>query len=256
MLALVTNDDGIDSDGLRVLAEAAVAAGLDVLVAAPATEYSGASAAMASVRTEGQLAVHERVMEGVDARRVVAVEASPAFIVFAALGRVFDERPDVILSGINIGPNTGHNVLHSGTVGAALTGGSHGVPSVAISMAAAQPRHWDTAAAVAERVIRRVARSDEPVVLNVNVPDVPPERLKGLRPAPLAPYGAVQARLVDAGQGMTRLAFEELPVDRVGRTDASLLAEGWATVTALRGIGEDSTVDLDGVQESNGWPMA
>jgi 5'-nucleotidase len=110
VLALVTNDDGIDSPGLRVLAEAAIAAEMDILVAAPASEYSGASAAMASVCVGGQLAVHERALDGIGTKAALAVEASPAFIVFAALGQAFSARPDVVLAGINIGPNTGHNV--------------------------------------------------------------------------------------------------------------------------------------------------
>src|SRR5215469_4750340 len=121
MRALITNDDGIGSVGLRLLAEVAAGAGLEVTVAAPDTERSGSGTGLSALEPGGRLRLAEQALPGLDGIRAVAVQASPAFIVYAATGGAFGPVPDIVLSGINVGPNVGHAVLHSGTVGAALT---------------------------------------------------------------------------------------------------------------------------------------
>jgi 5'-nucleotidase len=125
MRVLVTNDDGIDSIGLRVLAGVAVEAGCEVVVAAPHTERSGSSAALTVLEEHGRLGVHEHRLAGLDVR-ALGVEATPAFIAMVAARGAFGEPPDLVASGMNHGPNTGHAVLHSGTVGAALTAATFG----------------------------------------------------------------------------------------------------------------------------------
>lgn len=246
---LVTNDDGIDSEGLRTLAAAAVAAGLEVYVAAPATEHSGMSAALSSLQDDGRLVLDDRRLAGVDARRAVAVQATPAFIAFSGVKGAFGAVPDLVLSGVNEGPNTGSAVLHSGTVGAALTAATHGVPAIAFSMASGRVGHWATAGAVARRVLSWLDGAPEPVVLNVNVPDVGPGELRGLREARLAPYGAVQARVADVGGAEVRLSIDETPPGVEQDSDAVLLSQGWATVTALRAPCEAPAVDLSGLAD-------
>src|SRR3954469_21966815 len=114
MRVLVTNDDGIDSVGLHRLARVAVGAGWDVVVAPPDQEYSGSSAsltALPALADGGRLLVHERRIPDLGAERVLAVEATPGFIVFACARGAFGERPDLILSVINRGPNTGTAIL-------------------------------------------------------------------------------------------------------------------------------------------------
>ena len=107
MRALITNDDGIDSAGLRTLAQVAVAAGLKVTVAAPDGERSGSSAAMSGLAQGGRLLVEDRTLEGLADVRTVAVQASPAMIVFLGSHGAFGEPPDIVLAGINRGPNVG-----------------------------------------------------------------------------------------------------------------------------------------------------
>ncbi|MDQ1537680.1 MAG: 5/3-nucleotidase, partial [Actinomycetota bacterium] len=153
MRALVTNDDGIESVGLRVLAAAGVQAGLEVVVAAPSSEYSGSSAALTAFESGGHLILDDVELDGLVVRRSVAVDASPAYITMAAVAGTFGPPPELVLSGINRGPNTGQSILHSGTVGAALTASTHGCPGIAFSLAAAQPTEFATAAAVAGRVL-------------------------------------------------------------------------------------------------------
>jgi 5'-nucleotidase len=249
--ALVTNDDGIGSQGLLTLARVAFEAGLDVVVAAPHREASGSSAALTAVEEHGWFLVHRRTLDGLEDVPAFAVEGSPAFIALTALRGAFGPAPDVVLSGVNHGPNTGHAVLHSGTVGAALTASTYGCRALAVSMAAAGPTQWGTAAVVARRAVDWLVVQDEPSVLNVNVPDIPVERLRGLRPARLAAFGAVQTNVVEVDEGSVKLEFAEVEEDHEPGTDTALLAEGWATLTELVAPCE-RPADFPGLQDEPG----
>ena len=255
MRALVTNDDGIDSPGLHLLARLAVEAGLEVTVAAPDQEYSGSGAALTVVHDHGRLALQERRLPGADGVRALAVQGSPAFIAFGRVRGAFGERPDLVLSGINRGPNTGSAVLHSGTVGAALTGTTHGLPGLAVSLAGAADRTaehaWDTAEEATARVLRWVlAHPPGPVVVNVNVPDVPPDRLRGLCGARLSPFGAAQVDVAETGEDFVTLTFSEVSDEPAPDTDVALLREGWATVTLLQAPSEVPGADLPGLDRA------
>lgn len=272
MLALVTNDDGVGSVGIRVLARSALAAGLDVLVAAPARDMSGASAALTSVEKDGRFLIDEVAWD--DARqapgRIVSVEAAPAFIVRAAFSGAFGASPDLVLSGVNHGFNTGHAVLHSGTVGAALTASTHKAPSLAVSTDAGTEIHWDTVTQVIGMALAWMIDTALPVVLNVNVPNIAPADLRGLRRARLAAFGAVQATVVEAGtdpaegpapatgrpspaaagggaskpaRGFRKLAYHQVDGELEPGTDAALLADGFACFTPLQAVCEAGGVD-------------
>ena len=239
MRALVTNDDGIGSIGLRTLAQAAVAAGLEVTVAAPDAERSGSSAALSALEADGKLLIQEHTLDGLEDVTALAVQASPALIAFVAAYGAFGQRPGVVLSGINHGPNTGQAVLHSGTVGAAFTAASHGIPALAVSLASATPTHWDTAAAAASAALEWfLPQAGEAVVANVNVPDVPHPQLRGLRAARLASFGAVQASIGEPGGGFIPVTFSEPDTEPGPGTDLALVRQGWASVTVLRGLRE------------------
>lgn len=245
MHALVTNDDGIDSVGLRRLAQVAMAAGLEVTVAAPDSERSGSSASLSALEVAGQLMVEERELDGLSGIRALSVQASPALIVSVATQGAFGQPPGIVLSGINAGPNTGQAVLHSGTVGAAFTAVSHGIPAMALSLASVKPQHWDTAAATATRAIDWfLPRAEVPVVINVNTPDLPAGELRGLRAARLASFGAVQATIGRPGRGFIPVTFSEPATEPGPGTDLALLRQGWATLTPLRGPREYDRFDL------------
>jgi 5'-nucleotidase len=155
---------------------------------------------------------------------------------------MFGPPPAVVLSGVNHGLNTGEAIIHSGTVGAALTAGIGGVPGAAFSMDVAarpgEPVHWDTAAFVARSVVSWLLEVETPVVLNVNVPNVTGEALRGLERANLAPVGTVQTTVTEEGTG-----------ERVGATaaghqpppgsDTALVASGIASYTPIRSVTED-----------------
>lgn len=264
MRVLVTNDDGIAAPGLLALARAAADAGHQVVVAAPDAERSGASAALTAVEDEGRIVVARHTLDGLD--EAYAVGGSPAFIAWLAAGGAFGNPPDAVLSGVNRGANAGRAVLHSGTVGAALTAAAAGTPGVAVSLdvltaavasagsggAAVRAidrvddaaRHWATAARVGVGLLTALVPG---VVFNVNTPDVPYDRLRGVRRAGLSRFGQVQMTVVEAGEGFVRTTVEATGDRPDPGTDLAVLADGYASVTALRGLAELSDVELPGV---------
>ncbi|MFB9685244.1 5'/3'-nucleotidase SurE [Amycolatopsis plumensis] len=246
MRALITNDDGIGSPGLAALARGAVAHGWTVVVAAPAEEASGTSAGLSAVGDDGRVVVQRRELPGLPDVPAYAVAAHPGLIALAAAQGSFGEAPDVVLSGVNHGANVGRAVLHSGTVGAALTASLNGARAMAVSLDVGlepeSPPHWETAVAVAATLFDRLAALPAGAVLNLNVPDRAEAGVP--RRAGLAEFGAVRSRVRDEGDGAFSLAAVvvegELPAD----SDARLLAEGHPTVTALRSVTEDTGIDL------------
>ncbi|ACZ31780.1 Survival protein SurE [Xylanimonas cellulosilytica DSM 15894] len=251
MLALITNDDGIASPGLVVLARVAQAAGYDVVIAAPKAESSGASAALHGAELDGRLMVEPAEPPGLpDGVRAFAVSADPALITFSAAYGAFGARPDLVLSGVNRGPNVGNAVLYSGTVGAALAATSLGIRAVAVSLDAADPVHWDTAEQVAAHALAWFATVDAGRrTLNVNVPDLPPGELRGLRQAPLASFGAVHARVVPADPLEAGRRGDDVVIRYEGterhtepESDAGMLDAGWATATLLVAPWADTTL--------------
>jgi 5'-nucleotidase len=237
---LVTNDDGIAAPGLAALAGAAHRHGFDVVVAAPAGEMSGMSAALRADPVDGRLDLRRTRLGAVPA---FAVAASPAYlVVLGALG-AFGEPPALILAGINRGANAGLGVLHSGTVGAVLTAANSGLRGLAVSLDVFEPGvgdlgeppddelPWEVAAALAAGLFDEIAAAPPGTVLNLNVPGRVP--VAGLRPATLAPFGQVQLALSEIGGDHVRPAVERATARAPG-SDVGLLAEGYATLTALQ----------------------
>lgn len=250
MRALVTNDDGINSPGLHALARVARDADLEVLIAAPTADRSGASASLSAMEDEGRVVIHPHRVPELPDIQAVAVQAAPAFIVQAAMTGALGPPPDVVVSGINIGVNTGHAILHSGTVGAAFTAATHGRPGLAVSVAAATGPRFDTAVLAAAPALDWLCRSAGTPVLNVNVPDCAPSAIKGLRRARLARFGAVEARVRERGEGWVTFTYADVEAEHEAGTDAALLAAGYACYTVLEAVREG---DAAGVEELDGW---
>jgi 5'-nucleotidase len=247
---LITNDDGIDSPGLAVLAAVAHDAGHDVLVAAPSREFSGSSAALTAVERDGRILVEPRDLPGLSGVPAWSVAASPALIVLVALsgGLPGDDPPDLVLSGINYGANAGRAVTHSGTVGAALTAALGGRRAAAISVGhsvrrPAEPR-WATPAAIVTQLLPMIIELPPGVLLNVNVPDIPYEDLRGIKQTPLATFGAVQFIVAERGEGYVRMTLEDNEADLETGTDEYWLARNHVTVTPIRPAGEATDIEL------------
>lgn len=261
MRILVTNDDGVDSVGLHVLARR-LSQEADVVVAAPDREYSGASAAL------GTLHLMRPEVRRIDVEGVASawsVVGPPALcVMFSRLG-VFGDEFDLVVAGINPGANAGRAIYHSGTVGAALTARNGGVSGIAISQAVAgfgvegqgwdemlADQQWHTAAEVAACVVASVADAlgGDPFVLNVNVPNVALDEIAGWRHAEIAllpPRALARAELVPkpGHDGAFDVHMEwgdpvELPVE----TDSGAVEAGYVTVTPLSRMVGDETFDM------------
>jgi 5'-nucleotidase len=242
---LVTNDDGVFAPGIRALAIALRRSGQDVSVIAPAQDCSGFSAALGPLHVTGKIDFERETIEGLDAP-VYAVAGPPALCVFAACLGGFGDAPDMVVSGVNLGANTGRAILHSGTVGAALTGLNFACPGLAVSQVVGEPQEWDTAALLATALVGRASRWPEDVVLNVNVPNAPLERVAGVVPAVLEGGGTVRSALIEREAGVLEWHLpDRRPAPREG-TDNHWLGQGYATVTPVRGPGaaQVSVVEL------------
>ena len=286
MKVLVTNDDGIDAPGLHALAQALVADGRDVVVVAPAQDMSGSGAAIGQFHLTDSIDARRVDLPGLHGVPAYALDGAPGLCVLAARLGGFGDPPDLVVSGINPGCNTGRAVLHSGTVGAALTAANFGVRGLAVSIDVVSrrfqeqggstvvpvaggesatmevvdeaapppsgPRHWATAAAVAAAAIDWLVASPKGTVLNLNLPDRAPEGLEGARIATLAPFGTVRSTVVEAADVRGRLQIEMRPtaVDLPPDCDTALVAAGYVAVSAITGVHIDEAVDAGDVPDA------
>ena len=173
---LVCNDDGIDGEGLHVLAASMKKIGT-VTVVAPAEPRSGMGHAMT-------LGVPLRIKEYAKNSRFFGytVSGTPVDCVKVALNHILTKKPDLIVSGINYGSNTATNTLYSGTVGAALEGVIQHVPSIAFSLATYKDADFTYAGKFARKLTRKVLREGLPpdTVLSVNIPNLPESEIRGV----------------------------------------------------------------------------
>ncbi|MDP2751359.1 MAG: 5'/3'-nucleotidase SurE [Rhodocyclaceae bacterium] len=171
MRLLLSNDDGYFAPGIEALARA-LAKIATVTVVAPERNRSGASN---SLTLDRPLSVHRA------ANGYYFVNGTPTDCVHLAVTGLLDELPDMIVSGINLGANMGDDTIYSGTVAAATEGYLLGIPSLAVSLASKEGLNFESAAQVAVDLVERFQRRafGEPVLLNVNVPDIPYEALQG-----------------------------------------------------------------------------
>ncbi len=178
MRILITNDDGIHSEGLDVCTEIASALAEDVWVIAPEFDQSGVS---------HSLSLNDPLRLREIGNRRFAVKGTPTDCVIMGARHLMKEHPpDLVLSGVNRGRNTGEDVIYSGTVAGAVEGTILGIPSFALSQAyrsrnGRQP-HWATAVHFAPEIIRRVLKAGIPhdVLVNINFPDCAPEAVNGI----------------------------------------------------------------------------
>jgi 5'-nucleotidase len=259
MRIVVTNDDGIDSVGLHMLANALAPLG-EVIVVAPDTEYSGAGAAVGALHLMRPEVHRVSIDSLVGVAEAWAVTGPPALcIMFARLG-VFGAKPDLVVSGINPGANVGRAVYHSGTIGAALTARSGGIPGIAISQDVAAGsfdgqgleemlslQQWHSAAEVGAEVVRAVINANitEPLVLNVNVPNCSVAEMKGWRSTkvgtlpPRTMSGATrEPKLGHEGAFRVTMQWGE-PVVLPEELDGGAVTAGYVSISALSTLHEE-----------------
>jgi 5'-nucleotidase len=259
---LVTNDDGVHAPGLaalvRSLARAANRLNAEIVVAAPLVNHSGASAAVGTVYERDSISYRRFQIAGANEVAVYGLDASPALSVLVAALGGFGPKPDIVASGINLGVNVGRSVLHSGTVGAVLTGAQLGVSGLAVSMrSGVDPECWETAAEIAVEIVAELATAPPRTVLNLNVPSLPIGELRGVRRGRISTAGIVKAASMrativgapalggddDGGEIRLRLGAAVPSLgdvsDEEPEDDGALVASGFASLTPLTGVGED-----------------
>jgi 5'-nucleotidase len=244
MRVLVTNDDGVESEGLHVLAAAFAAEDLDVFVVAPDSDRSGTGAAIGLVHADQHLDARQVELPGCDGLIAHAIDGPPGMCVIAARLGAFGDPPDVIVSGINPGLNTGRAILHSGTVGAALTAQNFGGSGLAVSTDVGRRWHWDTAARFAVEVFPRLLEAPPRTVLNLNVPALPYDEVGGVRWARLAAFGAVRAAVAESPDGRLQFELRATSVPPTPDSDTGLVAAGFAALTTIVGIAEAWPAEL------------
>ena len=173
MRILISNDDGYSAKGIRALAVAMRRFG-HVTVVAPEFNQSGTSNALTLTRP---LQVQEVEPD------VYAVNGTPSDSVHLALTGLLEEKPDLVVSGINCGQNMGEDTMYSGTVAAAIEGYLFGIDSIAFSQLERGWLHLEDAAKIAERIVERFLENktgDQPTLLNVNIPNLPLAKIEGV----------------------------------------------------------------------------
>lgn len=225
---LLANDDGIHAPGLQALISA-VARLADYVVVAPDANRSGFSNALT---LDKPLRV-----EQVDEHRY-AVNGTPADCVHLAINGLFPEDPERVVSGINAGANLGDDALYSGTLAAAVEGRFLANTAVSLSVTSWQPRYWDDAAEVAWQLLQRLEhlRLPERTVLNVNIPDLPIDQIKGFQLTRLGHRlraSDVQPILDPRGRRAFWIGVAGEPADSGEGTDFHAVANGYISVTPL-----------------------
>lgn len=225
---LVSNDDGVHSPGLRALAEAMRPLGRVVIVA-PDRDRSGASNSLTLSRPLRPKQLEEYVW---------AVDGTPTDCVHLALTGLLPFKPDIVLSGINHGPNMGDDVLYSGTVAAATEGRSLGLPAIAVSMESFEPCHLDTACRAVFELVKGMDNHPLPrdTLLSVNVPDRPWDQIKGLRATRLGrrhPSAPMVPDKDPRGKSIYWIGMAGAAADEGEGTDFQALRDGFISVTPI-----------------------
>lgn len=229
MNILLSNDDGYRSPGLQVLAAALARFG-EVTVIAPDRDRSGASNSLTldvPIRAE-------RLENG-----FIRVNGTPTDCVHLGITGLLDEEPDLVVAGINHGPNLGDDVIYSGTVAAATEGRFLGLPALAVSIDSYQPRYLETAASVVVDLVGALQHGSmaASTILNVNVPDLPPGEFRGMRATRLGHRHKAEPteRILDPrGRPMFWVGPAGPEQDAGEGTDFQALREGYASVTPLK----------------------
>lgn len=245
---IVTNDDGIDSPGLRLFAKA-LAEEYDVVVAAPASDMSGSGTGIGGFDPVTGVDLKKAEVDGITA---YTIAGPPGLAVMGAALGAFGRFPDLVVSGVNAGMNTGHSIIHSGTVGAALTARTFRSRGLAVSLAQSDPWQWDTAVEVGTSAARWLLdRRHGPFVLNINVPGVPRTEINGIHWADLDEFGYFRVANAAVEDRKLQFVVRSSSSGTDPGSDTALCAKNFVTVTPLTTIEPAPFPDHDAAEVWN-----
>ena len=236
MRILITNDDGVDSPGIHELAVQIEKAGYEAIVVAPDHNASGTGTSVSGLSSDTPIKVTPSKIENFSGE-VYGIAGAPALCVLAGYMKAFGPSPDIIVSGINAGLNPGRSVAHSGTIGAAIAGQNFGIRSIAVSVDVVTPWHWHTAAALTVDVLPHLIEGPSHTVLNLNVPGLPLDQVKGIRWASLAPYGTFRGTMSHENNELI-MKQQPLAYEPEGHTDIGTVRAGYAAITSIHASAE------------------
>ena len=250
MRILITNDDGILAPGLLALRRAMAEMG-EITVVAPVTPQSAVGH---GITLNDPIRVHRVDLGGGQAGH--GVEGSPADCVKLALLELLPVRPDLIVSGVNLGANVGINVLYSGTVAAAVEGAFYGVPSAAISVEDSDNADYDGAARIGRTIIRQWLAKNHarPLLLNINVPDLGRGPPAGVKVAPQSMKGYAEGwerRADPRGRTYYWMTGSQSREDAGVDSDVAAFEQRYVTVTPL----QFDLTDHARLEEMRGWNL-
>ncbi len=230
---LVTNDDGIQSPGIHALIMELQKIA-DISVVAPRFERSAVGHA---ITLSDPIRVEK--FQKLDKWEGHAVSGTPADCVKIAINAILDQKPDLVVSGINLGSNTGINVIYSGTVSAATEGAVSGIPSIAISLTTYTDPDFSTAAKFAAKMALNLYNSPvhDRTLLNINVPNVPEEEIKGVKIARqgMANFAERFERRIDPkNREYYWLTGAKAKIEEPDDVDDKLIKQNYITVTPLQ----------------------
>ncbi len=234
-IILISNDDGIGAPGIVALAAAVSSLGR-VFVIAPATEQSAVGHA---ITVRNPVRAHEwRFPEGIEVEAAYAVTGTPADSVKLAVNQLLPRKPDIVLSGINRGPNTAVNVIYSGTVSAATEASILGVDAIAFSLCDWVANDFESAGRVASKIAERVLSEGLPpgILLNVNIPPLRLEEIRGVqvtRQARSRWEESFTARTDPFDQPYYWLTGRFVNLDEGENTDLAAVESGYVSITPL-----------------------
>ena len=173
MRILISNDDGYKADGIIQLAKS-LSEIAEVIVVAPSENKSAASSSLTLGKPLKPIQIE---------KNVYAIDATPSDCVHLALCGFIKESIDLVVTGINFGANLGDDVIYSGTVAGAIEGRFLGLPSIAMSLASWECKHFDTAGEIAKLLVAQIDKAPlaNNTIINVNVPDIPMTEIKGIK---------------------------------------------------------------------------
>ena len=227
MRILVSNDDGYQAEGIKQLTQA-LSEIAEVVVVAPNENKSAASSSLTIGKPLEPIQIDENVF---------AIDATPSDCVHLALCGFLKKSIDLVVTGINFGANLGDDVIYSGTVAGAIEGRFLGLPSIAISLTGWKCEHFETAAIIAKRLVEKIEKAplSHNTIINVNVPDVPIEEIKGIKSTRLGNRHMSEPSIQDQSDPSLYWIGENGPeADNGEGTDFYAVTNNFVSVTPLQ----------------------
>ena len=227
MKILISNDDGYQAEGIQQLAKY-LAKEHEVIIVAPSTNKSAASSSLTLDKPLKPIRVDDNIYR---------IDATPSDCVHLALCGFLKEDIDLVVTGINFGPNLGDDVIYSGTVAGAIEGRFLGLPSVAISLASWEGKHFETASSIALKLVGQIAHAQlsHDTILNVNVPDVPLADVTGFQTTRLGKRHMSEEGIPDKDDpSLYWIGDNGKEADNGVGTDFHAIANNYVSVTPLQ----------------------